>query len=1677
MTTISLAAATRSSVLDGLSVCSTGLEEAERERTSDTVHSLGGEYRKSMDRKVNVLLVPIAWLASRNIIPAPQRAKVIAAHKWRTPVVTTAWLQDCVRTGTRLDLAAYTPPWFNVPNDDPEFRVWRREAASSIAAARVSASAATLSGSSVASVVSSLPPPPVLPHIGEKTRSSSPADVARAAPAPAPAPAPRVGNGVGQNSARSRFRVISSTSSGSDTDDGDVVALRPPSAAAAAPPALPPAPQSAAEPAPRVPSARTPPVAQLSRNLAEAETPRNPAPGGAHSAVSSAVTSPAQLLAIPALPKIGPPAGDPNLPHFLNHCAFAAEFFPPDRVNLMRSLVESYGGTFLDLLPSGPASRSVYTAREWFLVLPLNCADLDVFTKKYDAKTTRLVTEYWLNDVLVVQLANVSMSLTGLEGKERDGYMEAMRALGIAVSEKFSRKQSYLVCAAARGSKFEKAVEWSVPAVKHKWIAEMIKSGLYLRPDPYTLRPPPVLDGTVLVISARTKAHPSLGQLRHSASLLGAKVLLAFAQQCTHVVDIAPGSPAPNMCSRPGTTAINSSGHPTPHIPSSGSNGKFGGSQGDGKAASNAHNSGDREVKLGRQNGKHIVSPWWVVECAQAHRRLPEAEYPPNYDPSRQLRLTRGVRPLEVYRVATETPARVYTTGHPHSAGSGVTTPSTTRSQKRGAAELDFGPAGAEAMLQWRTEVVPAARASATKRARTKGSVPASAAATPFTTPSAPARSRSAGAAVQSSRSTVAGSVTPARRYQQPGGGRLVDTPSRPAPIDASSFARDAWPGHSMFAAAAPVDYGAAEFHEQQHQDPLPPPPPSPPAPPPPQQNAYAGDEHAEREHAAMHDRVQRELEAILAQLPVVPGTAASPAAAVGSPDAVAVDAAAAAAAASDPSRKYDWSTLLPSPTYLTAPLADQTPLYSQPPSPPPQIRVYYDDPEAERNKRRLLALIDEASSSSASSSPAVAGAAHQPPRSSPPSMTLPSAGARGAVDDSASGPPTVVLPTAASASAVSSPAGVTTSILETGTAASGPSSVGSAATGRSKRRKRSIAEMDAELRSDSAAAGAGGDGSASTTTTTSVSVPLRQRRSRSDTTSVAGPAVDPATRANPGVGGGAESMQSDTSSAYVAAVDQPLVRRDGIAAAVGGGDPAGANGGGYPQLPNGAPANPVIEKRATTYQAEQQPRPRGFRIAISGLTPQRQHYENDTSLHMHIHAKLTLPYSPPRVLIQQLGGEFMLDGNMQSQWVPGTTHLVISIPITCEKCMCAIASGAWLLRPEYLDASYAAGRFLDEADYSWAALPPDQLTAIFERHGRVTLGFDPKKARDLIQGWRHWFERVHSFPQFHRGAFQDWRVWMLADSAKMLSSYRNLLIAGGASLVHSWDPDANPDAVTHVLTHNTALPPHLAAHPVVRSRTASAIIASNYLLRITEVPARTRSGGARRTGNTMKLLATLSTLLALVITLATAASGPVTDPTVLLIQPSTVPSCPVPVISAINTCLLLRASDRGSNCPRLNTAATQAQFHKCNCDFAHRSYICTNRPGCHGPTVTATAAENTAADVSKLKPDAGATLAADGITNGAIPAIRQFKLSLGMQVSASCRAAVAAGIDTVWVDPDERWVDQDAPTSAKKNSLEATTPAEGVQVFQPSSGAGALAMSGAGAAMVAVAAAIVGGV
>ncbi|KAI8592361.1 BRCT domain-containing protein [Geranomyces variabilis] len=141
---------------------------------------------------------------------------------------------------------------------------------------------------------------------------------------------------------------------------------------------------------------------------------------------------------------------------------------------------------------------------------------------------------------------------------------------------------------------------------------------------------------------------------------------------------------------------------------------------------------------------------------------------------------------------------------------------------------------------------------------------------------------------------------------------------------------------------------------------------------------------------------------------------------------------------------------------------------------------------------------------------------------------------------------------------------------------------------------------------------------------------------------------------------------------------------------------------------------------------------------------------------------------------IKALGGTVHDD-----PWNDSVTHLVVPKLGRTEKCLAAIASGAWLVRPGYVRACADAGAFVDEEPWEWTldgiiteVGDDDRWMHKAPRRWRQELGNSKRSGGPLEQ----------ARPVSRRGAFEGWQV-LIAVNGSRRDGFQRLLSAGCASV------------------------------------------------------------------------------------------------------------------------------------------------------------------------------------------------------------------------------------------------------------------------------------------------------
>ncbi|KAJ3359105.1 DNA topoisomerase 2-binding protein 1 [Allomyces javanicus] len=595
--------------LNGLRLTCTSIRSSARDRLARHIKRLGGQFTASLDRFTTHVLVPPTWVHGPPEQEGPDdlpdsQATSFTARLARAPPDSRPKLLAAFKWSLPIASAA----WIDECERRQECVPWDQYAVPWLHAdldelQSTGAAAAPAAGAAMMPPSSGLVPPISAPKRAPDAApalpppTSAPKRVPDAAPA---LPPPSNSSSSGGNSTTRRRRkplflpMTQDQDESSDTDDGD-----------------------------DAPGARVP-VHHLS-NLHEVKpaVPKLPSPPPAPVPVPVPVPVPEPDLE----PELEPTQDhgtddaqrdaqrDPQ-PHLFRGCAFIiSTAFDQDRQHKLRRHLLEYGGQVVAAIPH----RLDESIDHWFVVAPFDCPTWPVIERQFrDHRGVRFVTELYLERCVnfrclfdehaglfytprvlpfLPKLHGVPVTVTGFDEMDRDDLTMLLARLGCEPLPGFSKRVQFLICHKAQGPKYARARDWGIPTVGVQWIVDMV------------------------ILSTK--------KIRQVAQSLGAEVLLTFAHRCTHLVHEASSSASPFS-----SQSSNETGCGATTAPSS---------------------SADRDVKLAKSLGKFIVSPWWLVMCAQHGRRLNELDFPPQFDRARQLAVTH--RPVAGPSPTPPTPA------------------------------------------------------------------------------------------------------------------------------------------------------------------------------------------------------------------------------------------------------------------------------------------------------------------------------------------------------------------------------------------------------------------------------------------------------------------------------------------------------------------------------------------------------------------------------------------------------------------------------------------------------------------------------------------------------------------------------------------------------------------------------------------------------------------------------------------------------------------------------------------------------------------------------------------------------------------------------------------------------------------------------------------------------------
>ncbi|KAI8801806.1 BRCT domain-containing protein [Cladochytrium replicatum] len=133
--------------------------------------------------------------------------------------------------------------------------------------------------------------------------------------------------------------------------------------------------------------------------------------------------------------------------------------------------------------------------------------------------------------------------------------------------------------------------------------------------------------------------------------------------------------------------------------------------------------------------------------------------------------------------------------------------------------------------------------------------------------------------------------------------------------------------------------------------------------------------------------------------------------------------------------------------------------------------------------------------------------------------------------------------------------------------------------------------------------------------------------------------------------------------------------------------------------------------------------------------------------------------------------------------WDDRCTHLIVGKPNRTEKCLAAIASGVWVLRPSYVYASDDSGCFVDEDEHEW----------------NVSIE-TPAEDHQTILAARRWRTAL-SDGDYTNKAFSGWNILLLVEGKKR-DGYLRVLRAGGAMVTYDVRSARDIEHVEQPFTH-----------------------------------------------------------------------------------------------------------------------------------------------------------------------------------------------------------------------------------------------------------------------------------
>ncbi|KAJ2451047.1 protein kinase activating protein dpb11 [Coemansia sp. RSA 2336] len=284
-----------------------------------------------------------------------------------------------------------------------------------------------------------------------------------------------------------------------------------------------------------------------------------------------------------------------------------------------------------------------------------------------------------------VDAEGLSLSISGYEGMEREHIGKLAHILGVAFSEKFSRKASHLICHPPfSGPKYERALKWGTAVVESEWLYRLAASSmaralgtandantpasaarssigaLAASPSSLALNTPASRPAPSPYADTPGRTPIDISLERHLDQAISNNARARRAEESDDATQLSPShalaaagykqAASSNALSHVLEGAVIALSTRLQHrrvelVELALQLGCRALARLDTRQATHLIHQTSREretvrdCRVAANAGIVVVSPWWLYACRDAGKRVPEAEFPSTFHPERQLRL------------------------------------------------------------------------------------------------------------------------------------------------------------------------------------------------------------------------------------------------------------------------------------------------------------------------------------------------------------------------------------------------------------------------------------------------------------------------------------------------------------------------------------------------------------------------------------------------------------------------------------------------------------------------------------------------------------------------------------------------------------------------------------------------------------------------------------------------------------------------------------------------------------------------------------------------------------------------------------------------------------------------------------------------------------------------------